>query len=338
MNILVIGGGSIGKRHARNLLSLGEKDITIVEINPERAQEIEKELGVPTAPSLDAAFAIKKFDTAFVCSPSMYHLENAVYCAERGCDLFVEKPLSHITDGLDRLISLIRERQLTTMVGSNWKFYPSFQKMKELLDAGAIGRVLSARCQFGSYLPDWHPWEDYRKGYSANKKLGGGILLDSHEFDYLTWFVGKKVKKLACIADHVSSIEADVEDVAEVILQFEDGTIGEIHQDYIQRFPQRNFEFFGAEGTISWDVNIKKVILRTVETPGAGVSDNGGEHEFPLRDGYDINEMYVEEAKHFLDCVKGQRETITPFEKGADVVRLICAAKESADSGRRVSL
>lgn len=326
--ILIIGGGSIGKRHTRNLSALGEKDITIVEVNDERGRQIEKELGVPTVTSIEAASGAKKYDIAFVCSPSIYHLEQARTCVEYGCDVFVEKPLSHTMDGVGELVSLAAEKKLITMVGSNWKFYPLFHKMKELIDGGAIGRILSARCQFGSYLPDWHLWEDYRKGYSANKKLGGGILLDSHEFDYLTWFVGKKVKKLVCIADHVSDIEADVEDVAEAILQFEDGTIGEIHQDYIQRFSQRTFEFFGSEGTIAWDINQKKVLLK---------SKIHGEREYPLDGEYDFNDMYVAEMRHFLECVRNRKETITPFAAGAEVVRLICAAKESSASGRAVN-
>lgn len=329
MSVLIIGGGSIGKRHARNVLSLGYTDVAVVEINPGRSQEVEKELHVRTFLSIEDAFAAKQWHVVFVCSPSRFHLEQAVVCAKYGADLFIEKPLSHSFSGLMKLTKLVKLKKLITMVGSNWKFYPLFQKMKELLDAGAIGRVLSARCQFGSYLPDWHPWEDHRKGYSANKVLGGGILLDSHEFDYLTWFIGKKVKSLVCFADRISDVTVDTEDVAEVLLQFENGAIGEIHQDYIQRFPQRNFEFFGSEGTLVWDINQKKVVLK---------SKTHGEQEFILPEPYDINTMYIEEARHFLDCVKERKETITSIEKGMEVLRLICAAKESSSESIVVSV
>lgn len=329
MRILVIGGGSIGKRHKKNLASLGHT-IALVDVNPEHKQDFS---------SIDAACAAETFDAAFICSPSRYHMEQAIQCAKRGMDLFIEKPLSHTTKGLTKLLKLTQRKKLVTMVGSNWKFYPSFQKMKELLDTGAIGKILSARCEFGQYLPDWHPGEDYRQGYSANKKLGGGILLDSHEFDYLTWFINEPVKKLACFADKVSQIEIDVEDTAEVILQFESGTIGEIHLDYTQRFYQRNFEFFGTEGTIWWDANWKKVVLRTVETPGAGVLGKGGaQEEFPLVENYDINTMYIDEVKHFLACVADRKETITPTDTGAETLRLILAAKVSSEKGRAVSV
>lgn len=327
-SILIIGGGSIGKRHLRNLLSLGEKDITVVEVSEDRRREIAGEHVVNTVATIKDAFKQKHFTIALVCSPSCFHIEHALYCATQGCDLFIEKPLSHSIEGVDELIKLVDTKKLVTMVGSNWKFYPSFQKMKELIDGGAIGKILSARCQFGSYLPDWHPWEDHRQGYSANKALGGGVLLDSHEFDYLTWFLGD-VDKLVCFADRVGNVTVDSEDVAEAILQFKNGAVGEIHLDYLQRFYQRNFEFFGEEGTILWDVNLKKVIVKT-KANGTG--------EYPLDEAYDLNTMYVEEIKHFLYCVDKRQEAIAPVEVGAKVLRLICAAKESAENNKIISI
>lgn len=327
-SILIIGSGSIGKRHLRNLQFLGESGVVMAEPDAGRAEAIKKEFGVEVYGSPEEAFKNKKFNIIFICSPSAFHLEQALFCAKNGCDLFIEKPLSHSTKNLSKLLETVSKEKLVAMVGSNWKFYTLFQKMKELLDSGAVGKILSARCQFGQYLPDWHPWEDYRKGYSANKKLGGGILLDSHEFDYLTWFLGD-VKKLSCFTKKVGSLEIDVEDVAEIILEFKNGAIGEIHLDYIQRFYQRNFEFFGETGTITWDTNLKKVVLK---------SKSSGDMEFPLQDGYDINTMYVEEIKHFLSCVEKRTATVTPLDKAARVVEMIEAAKKSSETDKAVLL
>ncbi len=320
-SILIIGGGSIGQRHLRNLLSLGERNIMLVEVNPERANKIAAEHGIETVGSVEEAWQKKSFDIVFVCSPSIFHKENALAAIHAGCNIFIEKPLSTDLDGIDALLQLVQEKKLISMVGSNWKFYPLFVTMKTLLADGAIGKVLSARCQCGQYLPDWHPWEDYRQGYSANKKLGGGILLDSHEFDYLTWFMGDTVKKIGCFSGTTSQLEIDVEDTAEVILQFTSGAIAEIHLDYTQRFLQRNFEFFGEHGTLRWNFLDKKIILQRV---GEEVQ------EFPIAPDYDLNDMYVKEIQHFLDCVEHRTETISPMSAGANVLKLITAAKESA--------
>ncbi len=326
--ILIIGGGSIGKRHLRNSISLTGHELAMVEVQTERATALREEFNCPVFS--DVAQALTEFspEIAFVCSPSIYHLEQAKLAAAHGCHLFVEKPLSHNTNGVEELITLVKEKDLITMVGSNWKFYPLFQTMKELLDKNAIGKILSARCQFGQYLPSWHPWEDYRHGYSANQKLGGGVLLDSHEFDYLTWFLGP-VKKLVSFADKVSNLEIDVEDVSETILVFKSGVIGEIHLDYVQRFYQRNYEFFGENGTILWDVNQKKVLLKVVDAEP---------QEFALESDYDLNAMYIEQLKHFLMAVKNHQSTVTPIEKGSEIIKLISAAKTSAAEGRVIEL
>lgn len=319
--ILIIGGGSIGQRHLGNLKALGIRNVAIVETNPSRIEDLKKKYSVPVFTSIKKATQTQKFTAAFICTPTIHHFKNTLICAEQELDLFIEKPISNTLKGMDNLERLVKKHQLITMIGSNWKFYPLFQKMKKLLDSGCIGKILSVRCEFGQYLPDWHPWEDYRKGYSANRKLGGGILLDSHEFDYITWFLGDKVKKIACFSKRVSSLKIDVEDTAVVILEFLKGALGEIHLDYVQRFYQRNFEFFGEKGTIIWDSNFKKIILK---------SKTIGEKSFFLPDKYDLNKMYIQEAKHFLACVQKRKETITPISKGIEVLKLIMAAKKSA--------
>ncbi len=325
---LIIGGGSIGRRHLRNLLFLGAKDITVVEVNQESRQKIATEFGVTVFASIDEAWAVGKFNIAIICSPSVYHLEQSLAAAKQGCHLFIEKPLATSLKGLTELETIVRQKNLITLIGSNWKFYPLFQKMKDLITTGAIGQIMAARCEFGQYLPDWHPWEDYRQGYSANQNLGGGILLDSHEFEYLTWFLGD-VKRLSCFATKVSNLEIDVEDVAETILEFKNGAIGEIHLDYFQRSYQRNFEFFGATGTIIWDANAKRIDLK---------GPDHSESHFPLPENYDFNEMYIAEMKHFLNCLESQTQTITPLSQAIKTITLIMAAKQSAAESKVINL
>ncbi|MBP9694932.1 MAG: Gfo/Idh/MocA family oxidoreductase [Candidatus Magasanikbacteria bacterium] len=327
LRLLVIGGGSIGKRHTKNLLALGVNNLVIVEPDQARALEIQKTLQVKVATSIEVACEQSAFDAAVICSPSRFHPEHALLCSEKGMHLFIEKPAAPSKEGIAALDVIAKNKKIITMVGSNWKFHPLFQKMKILIEDGVVGKILSARCQFGQYLPDWHPWEDYRRGYSANQKLGGGILLDSHEFDYLTWFLGP-VSTLISLSGKVSGLEIDVEDVAETILRFESGAIGEIHVDYIQRFYQREFEFFGETGSISWSAKDKKVVLESVGKDA---------QEFVLPADYDTNDMYVEEMKHFLHCVETNTQTITPLEQGIRVVELILAAKESNQNGRAIT-
>lgn len=281
------------------------------------------QLAIPTYATLAEAINAGA-DVVLVATPPRWHVPVALQAVRAGCHLFVEKPLSHDLDGVEELVREVEARGLIGFVGSNWKFHPSFQKMKMLLEKGVIGRVTAVRCQFGQYLPDWHPWENYRQTYSARRDLGGGILLDSHEFDYVTWFLGP-IQGLACMADRISTLEIDTEDTAAVILRFASGAIGEMHLDYTQRAYQRNFEFFGEEGTIQWDIRERAVKLYEV--------GRGGSWEvFDEPPGYDLNCMYVDEIKHFLDCISRRAAPLTDMRQGMLVLKLILAAKTSSAS------
>lgn len=182
----VAGCGSIGKRHLRNLVAAGisPSDVWGVDLTEERRQEAEA-IGVRTSDSLESTFK-EGVNVLVIALPNHVHKAILKLGIENDCHLLVEKPLAIETDGLEDLIQVAESKGLVAHMGSNWKFHPCFQKMQSVLLENRIGRILSARAIAGQYLPDWHPWEDYRKGYSANKSMGGGILLDSHELNYMT--------------------------------------------------------------------------------------------------------------------------------------------------------
>ena len=127
-----------------------------------------------------------------ITTPTASHLSLALEAAEHGCHLFIEKPLAHAWQGVDRLVDLVEHGRLVTLVGCNLRFHPGLRAVKNLLAEKAVGRVIAVRAEVGQYLPDWHPEEDYRKNYSARRALGGGIVLDAiHEIDYVRWLLGE---------------------------------------------------------------------------------------------------------------------------------------------------
>ncbi|MBI9074770.1 MAG: Gfo/Idh/MocA family oxidoreductase [Desulfatibacillum sp.] len=324
MKILVVGAGSIGRRHLGNLKNLGEKDLLVMDPSQERRDKAVQDFDAQGFASLEQALA-QKPGAVLVCSPNSLHVTQAMESIRAGCHTFVEKPLSHNSDGVDSLVREAEERSLVTMVGSNFKFHPLFLKMKEILESGVLGRITSARCQFGQYLPDWHPYEDFRQGYSARQDLGGGVLLDSHELAYMIWFLGD-VDQVFCFSGKLSSLEIQTEDTAAVLLRFASGTIGEVHLDYTQRVYQRNYEFFGEQGTMTWDYSQGKVRLY--------LASEKSWTEFEQPGDYDINQMYVAEIDHFRFCAKTGKKTITDFMAGQNILEVILAAKTSSREGR----
>ncbi|MBI2846553.1 MAG: Gfo/Idh/MocA family oxidoreductase [Chloroflexi bacterium] len=265
-----------------------------------------------------------------VTNPTSLHIPVAIAAARRGCHIFVEKPLSHNLDGIQELMDLALHKKLSVLVGYNMRFHPSIRLIKELLEKGAIGKIVCARAQVGQYLPDWHPGEDYKKGYSAQESLGGGVILDlSHELDYVRWFLGE-VTEVFSFCSRVSTLEIGTEDTAEILLRFESGTIAEVHMDYVQRSYGRSCQIIGEEGTILWDFNEKRVRLYS--------ASNNRWRSFPEEKGYERNQMYLDEMKHFINCIQGEEKPMVDALEGKRVLEIALAAKESARTGRSISL
>ena len=329
MRFLVVGCGSIGKRHISNLKALKVGDIIAHDAQPERCREAQREYGVEAHAKLEDALA-QKPDVALICTPTRLHIPPALSAARSGCHLFIEKPLSHSLEGVDELVDIVTRKNLVTLVGCNLRFHPGIVMIKELLDKKSVGRVICARVQAGQYLPDWHPWEDYRKGYSANRSLGGGAILDGiHELDYITWFLGE-ASQIFCFSGKLSSLEIDTEDTAEILLHLKSGAIAEVHLDYIQRSYGRSCQIIGEEGTILWDFNEKQVRFYSAKTKRWQV--------FPEKFDYDINDMYIEEMKHFLQCVEGKAKPTQDVTHAERILEIALAAKESAVTGKVISL
>ena len=329
MRFLIVGCGSIGQRHARNLRSLGCDDVLGYDPDQKLLSDVASNGLLTPVRTLEEAY-MKKPDVVFVTNPTSMHLDTTRQAIAHGCDVFIEKPLSHTIDGLDALVDLADEKGVVSMVGCNMRFHPGPAKVKRLLDSGAIGRVTCARIQSGSYLPEWRPGQDYRKSYSAQSALGGGCILDGiHEIDLARWYVGD-VKDVFSFAGHISGLEMDAEDTAEILLRFDSGAIGEVHLDYTQRAYQRSCEIIGDEGTILWDWNDGCVRRYQADTGRWAV------HGQPPD--WSINQMYCEELEHFLACVKSRQQTASPIAEAARVTAIALAARGSAQTETRKEL
>lgn len=324
MKALVVGGGSIGTRHLHNLRALGVGPLAVVEPEIQRQMVLCEDDDIVGFSALEQGLRWKP-DLVVLATPSYLHVQQALEVARAGCHLFIEKPLSHIDNGLGELLEEVKSRGLITLVGCNMRFHPGPAKVKELLEQEAIGRLLFARVHTGSYLPKWRPWQDYRKSYSANAAMGGGCLLDCiHEIDLSRWYIGE-VEEVFCMAGHLSSLEMDVEDVAALVCRHASGTISEIHLDYVQRTHERGCQIVGEQGSIFWDYN--EGAVRWFD-----VGQNSWRRYAQPKD-WQANQMYVDELKHFLGCVRTGTPTTLPVSDAVEVMRVVFAAKASADSG-----
>jgi len=319
--VLIAGYGSIGRRHLRNLIDLGVRDIALLRRSSEPVSDYPQ---IPVFTDLSKALE-RRPNLVLVCNPSAYHLDVALPAARGGCNLFIEKPLSNSWDGVEELLSVVSEKRLLAAVGFDLRFDPGLIKVKDLLEDHAIGRVVGIQSQVGQYLPDWRSSEDYRKGVSARADMGGGVILELiHELDYVTWLLGP-VSEIFCLADKVSSLVMDTEDIAAMTLRFVSGAIGTLHLDCVQRTASRTCTIIGEEGTLLWDFVSQKVILLK---PG---KDSTQEFSYIC---FQRNERFREEMRHLLACVDGLEQPKVDVVAGSRSLKLALAAKQSARTGQ----
>jgi predicted dehydrogenase len=338
MKILIAGLGSIGRRHLRNLLTLGESNILLYRTHQSTLPDEELK-DFPAVTDLQAALNWNP-QAVIVSNPTALHLQVAIPAAEAGCHLLIEKPISHSMEGVSQLSASVQRGGGQVLVGYQFRFHPGLQVISKLLEEAAIGRVLSVKAHWGEYLPGWHPWEDYRKGYSARSELGGGVILTlSHPLDYLRWLVGE-VSAVWALAGNRSDLALDVEDTAEIGLQFADGVLGSLHLDYNQRPAEHRLEIIGTQGSLRWDNADGAVRLyRASNTPPTVDSQAQPAWEVvPRPPGFDRNHLFLSEMEHFLQAARGEAQPLCSLDDGIQALRLSLAAARSANEGKLVYL
>ena len=329
--VLIIGHGSIGKRHLRlakellpsaDIRILRHQECTVI---PEHANGCFSRLehALSFAPHI-----------AIIANPAPYHLSMARALAQGGAHLLVEKPLSVSSVDVLPFFEICRKRGTILLIGYNLRFLPSLQRFYTLIKENVIGKVLSVRCEIGQYLPSWRPDSDYRSSVSARQELGGGALLElSHELDYLRWIFGEIawVKATLC---RQSNLEIDVEDTAHLTMGFAPGEdcrqlIGTVSMDFIRHDTTRLCVAIGEKGSLRWDG--LKGLVECFE-PG------DKEWRELFRHQHQRDDSYLAEWRHFLTCISEQKTPMITGEDGLKILQLIDAARQASISGDKVYL
>ncbi len=243
---LIIGLGSIGKRHAQNLLENGQEVIG-VDIDSKNG------LSFPVYDNIESGWKSRP-DMAWICTPTNLHAEQAIEALERKLHVFVEKPLAHDMKSAKAIQHVWEKMSQKRMiwVGCNMRFHPAVTRLKNAIDKGLIGKPLIHRIHFSHYLPNMRPETDYRNTYAAHAKQGGGIILDDiHDIDLALW-LGGSVQKITGVAVNSGVFNIDAEDIAHISILHSNGAFSEIHMDFLRRTKSRGIEVVGENGTLEW--------------------------------------------------------------------------------------
>ena len=324
MKALFCGLGSIGQRHLRNLRELIGDELEVIawrqtghqrvirDCRIEQAKSLREAYRMTSCVDLDAALAMSP-DIAFITNPSAFHVSTAIKAAEAGCDLFIEKPLSHNLRGVSRLQAICVKNKCMVMVGFQGRFHPLCRWTAELIaDRKCVGRVISASFEWGAWMPGFHPYEDYRATYAARRDLGGGATLSLiHELDLILRLFGQPVAVKA-IGGKFSALEMDADDTVMALLEYP-GRVVSLFLSLAQTRETRKYRIQFERATLLVDL-------------AAAVGElYGPDGRLKVRrDVSDMqrNSLFLMEMRNFLECVKTRRQPECDLAEGVESMRL----------------
>lgn len=333
MKILVVGLGSIAKRHIRNIKEINPDSKIVVWRQHSRNIDLGDLNNFVEKVFFSQEEALEwKPEVTFITNPASKHCETALIFARRGSHLFIEKPLSVDIEPLDELLAECKKRKLITMVGYMLRFFEPINIIKRAIEKNHIGKILAIKASVGQNLLTWRPDKRYQDTVTAKRELGGGVLSElSHELDYVRWLVGE-ISSVSVLAGKISSLVIDVEDIAEINIKFESGVFGNIHLDMLDLATNRSCRVIGTKGTIKWDYSVSdnRVMLYSAES--------NSWRDLYFSENTDRNDMYKQELNHFFGCIKEKKNTLISLEDGKRIVEIISAAKVSAEKGEAISV
>jgi len=323
-----MGCGSIGQRHIKNLRNIQPNvHIDAFDVYKPLLKKTVKKYNVYSV--CEDAIYSTQYHCVFICTPPSSHVSLAKDAVNAKSNIFIEKPLAVEFKEVKLIQQLVKKKKVLAFVGYNFRFHKALNIIKKTINNRSLGKILHTSAYFGQYLPEWRPNQDYRKNYTARKELGGGIIHDSsHEIDYLRWLFGEP-KYVQSDYEFSPFLRTNTEAIADINGRFEKNILFQIHLDYLRRKYKRSLEIIFQNGIIEW--SLKPSVLR--------IFDSSKNKSFNLQITDDVNEMYVKEIKHVLDCIKKNKSSkIIGLENGIATFNVSEAIKKSGRSGQRIFL
>lgn len=327
--VLVVGGGSAGIRHAIN----SRKILPTVEISL-LTKRTDLNLSNERINVIGSTLEAEEFsaDVAIIANSANNHIQAAVTFAKNGAHIFVEKPISISISDAKSLLSVCESEGRQVAVGYNLRYSPSLNFFRKEIVRGAIGETLGFHCEVGQYLPEWRTNIWYQDSVSAQKKFGGGALLElSHEIDYLGWIFGEW-SWVSSIFSKVSQLEIDVEDYVNCIIAYKDQAsgrevFGTLRQDLIRRDMTRFCYVVGSETSMRW-CGIRRIVE---------VFDLATKVWREVYSEENLNsDTYILELADFFKRVNNGTKSSTGGQQAVEVLRVISAIVQSNRSNHKV--
>lgn len=280
---IIVGGGSIGKRHINNLISMGYKNIACLHYS------LSSKIDDSNVVDLYDWDELKNYDpcAVIICSPTHTHLDILNKINDINFHIFMEKPL---TSNNVEIKGLVFDKNVF-MIGFMLRYHSQIIKIKHIINKNIYGNIIRADFEFGSYLPNWHPDSDYKNSYVSNKEMGGGVINTiSHEVDLICWFFGFPKTVYTQFSDS-NFLCIDVEESCDSIFGYEKFNVS-LHLDLLQKTYNRSIRIYFEEAVLEWNWNPNTIILNPYDKKKIKIH---------AKKKFDVNNLYYDELTDFIN-------------------------------------
>jgi predicted dehydrogenase len=300
--ILIIGLGSVGKKHVAAIRQL-KPDAVIYALRSSREAETYEK--VKNIFSLDEMTV--RPDFVIISNPTSVHKTSLADVMQLECPVFIEKPVFNTLDNADELLKQISNKKLITYIACNMRFHPAIKYIRAYLQ-DSKQQINEVNIYCGSYLPDWRPDKDFRTSYSANANMGGGVHLDLiHELDYCTWLFGAPLS-VNSLKTSNSSLKIDAIDDAHFQFRYVSFTAS-ISLNYYRKDAKREIEIVMEDKTLVADLLLNRISNKT-------------SGEILYEEAFSMNDTYLSQMNYFISHINQQQQPMNSIEEGIAVLKL----------------
>lgn len=302
MNILIIGLGSIGKKHVDVIIELFPESNIYALRSTQTNDTYKKSINIKSIDELST-----KIDFVIISNVTYKHVDAIEIAIQLNCPLFIEKPVLENFTHANNLLYKINLNKIQTYVACNMRFHPCLEFISNYLRT-KNDKINEVNIYCGSYLPDWRPQKDYLKSYSANEFMGGGVDLDLiHEMDYMVWLFGFPQKVLSLKKSN-STLKINSYDSVRYLVDYPSFSIG-ITLNYFRRDSRRCLEIVMQDDTIIVDLNLCEI--------KSMISGN-----IFFSSSFSIMDTYKKQMLYFVDSLASKKNHINDFENAINILKL----------------
>ncbi len=313
--ILFLGLGGAGQRHLRILRERLPNVRMIGARRTGKTPVLNSDFTVKNGVTLESEYDIEFFkdvneayeqnpDLVVIATPTFNHAESIIKAAKHKANILVEKPGAMNIKQAHNVTSTVKDNKVGFFISYQRRFHPLVGRLRSVLDSNKIGKLMSVRVAVSSYVPDWHPYEDFHDLYACRSDLGGGVLkTETHEIDFIAWLFGIP-RQIFSTYGCRGKFNIDVEDSANLLLDYDSFSV-QMTMCFMQKKQERNFKFFGQKGWIEFDLINQKLVVCSYDNKDLEVYEDIVDNDelFKLQADYFLNK-FTSSDDQYLDALE----------------------------------